>query len=64
MGLQLRQQDHGGLLKHCNKIGLDVALEALKGARACRKASAEDIWRNVQVCHVANVMRPCLEIIR
>lgn len=49
--------------KHRNKIGLDVALEALKDARARSKASAEDIWRNAQFCRVANVMRPYLESI-
>jgi predicted transcriptional regulator of viral defense system len=31
--------------KHRNKIGLDVALEALKDARARNKASVDDIWR-------------------
>ncbi len=49
--------------KHRNKIGLDVALEALKDARARSKASAEDIWRFAKVCRVANVMRPYLESI-
>ena len=49
--------------KHRNKIGLDVALEALKDARARNKASIDDIWRNAQVCRVANVMRPYLESI-
>jgi len=49
--------------KHRNKIGLDVALEALKDARARNKASVNDIWRNAQVCRVANVMRPYLESI-
>lgn len=49
--------------KHRNKIGLDVALEALKDARARRKASAEDIWRFAKVCRVANVIRPYLESI-
>ena len=48
---------------HRNKIGLDVALEALKDARARNRASADDIWRNAQVCRVANVIRPCLESI-
>jgi hypothetical protein len=42
---------------------LDVALEALKDARARNKASVDDIWRNAQVCRVANVMRPYLESI-
>jgi predicted transcriptional regulator of viral defense system len=49
--------------KYRNKIGLDVALEALKDARARNMASIDDIWRNAQVCRVANVMRPYLESI-
>jgi predicted transcriptional regulator of viral defense system len=49
--------------KHRNKIGLDIALEALKDARARNKASVDDIWRNAQICRVANVMRPYLESI-
>ena len=49
--------------KHRNKIGLDVALEALKDARAKRMASADDLWRYAKVCRVANVMRPYLEAI-
>ncbi len=47
--------------KHRNKIGLDVALEALKDARARSKASVDDIWRFAKICRVANVMRPYLE---
>ncbi len=49
--------------KHRNKIGLDVALEALKDARAKNKASANDLWRFAKICRVANVMRPYLEAI-
>lgn len=47
--------------KHRNKIGLDVALEALKDAKAQKKASADDLWRFAKICRVANVMRPYLE---
>lgn len=47
--------------KYRNKIGLDVALEALKDARAGEKASVEDIWRFAKICRVANVIRPYLE---
>lgn len=47
--------------KHRNKIGLDVALEALKDVRARSKASVDDIWRFAKICRVANVMRPYLE---
>ena len=49
--------------KHRNKIGLDVALEALKDVRAKRKATADDLWRYAKVCRVANVMRPYLEAV-
>lgn len=49
--------------KHRNKIGLDVALEALKDAWRTRKASAEDLWRHAQACRVANVMRPYLDVV-
>lgn len=47
--------------KHRNKIGLDVALEALKDVRAKRCASADDLWRYAKLCRVSNVMRPYLE---
>lgn len=49
--------------KHRNKIGMDVALEALKDARAGNRATADDIWRYAKICRVANVMRPYLEAI-
>lgn len=49
--------------KHRNKIGLDVALEALKDARRSAKATADDLWRYAKVCRVANVMRPYLEAV-
>lgn len=47
--------------KHRNKIGLDVALEALKEVRSKRRATADDLWRYAKLCRVANVMRPYLE---
>ena len=49
--------------KHRNKIGLDVALEALKDAWRTRKASADDLWRCAQDCRVATVMRPYMEAV-
>ncbi|KXW56426.1 type IV toxin-antitoxin system AbiEi family antitoxin domain-containing protein [Ferrovum sp. PN-J185] len=49
--------------KHRNKIGLDVALEALKDARAQKKATNDDLWRFAKICRVANVMRPYLETV-
>lgn len=47
--------------KHRNKIGLDVAIEALKDALSQKKASANDLWRYAKISRVANVMRPYLE---
>lgn len=49
--------------KHRNKIGLDVAMEALKDAWRARKASADDLWRYAGFCRVANVMRPYMEMV-
>lgn len=48
--------------KHRNKVGLDVAIEALKEALGTHKASANDLWRFAKMCRVANVMRPYLEV--
>lgn len=47
--------------KHRSKIGLDVALEALRDALRRKRASADDIWRYAQIDRVGNVMRPYLE---
>ena len=47
--------------KFRNKIGLDVALEALREARRSKKVSADELWRYARVNRVANVMRPYLE---
>jgi len=49
--------------KHRNKLGLDVALEALKDALRRRKVSVDDLWHHATICRVANVMRPYLEAI-
>lgn len=49
--------------KHRHKIGLDVALEALKDALARKKTSVDDLWRYAKICRVSNVMRPYLEAI-
>lgn len=47
--------------KYRNKIGLDVALEALRDCWRQRKATMDEIWAAAKVCRVANVMRPYLE---
>jgi predicted transcriptional regulator of viral defense system len=47
--------------KYRNKIGLDVALEALRDCRAKKKATVDDLWAAAKVCRVSNVMRPYME---
>lgn len=49
--------------KHRNKVGLDVALEALKDVRTKRKASADDLWRYAKLVRIANIMRPYMEAV-
>jgi predicted transcriptional regulator of viral defense system len=47
--------------KYRNKIGLDVALEALREAWREKRMTSDDLWRYAKVCRVANVMRPYLD---
>ncbi len=49
--------------KYRNKIGLDVALEALREAWREKRVSTDELWRYAELCRVANVMRPYLESI-
>jgi len=47
--------------KYRNKIGLDVALEALRETWRARRATMDELWRYAEVCRVTTVMRPYLE---
>jgi predicted transcriptional regulator of viral defense system len=47
--------------KYRNKIGLDVALEALGDAWRTRRFTMEEIDRFARICRVERVMRPYLE---
>jgi predicted transcriptional regulator of viral defense system len=47
--------------KYRNKIGVDVALEALRECRRQRRCSNDELWHNAKICRVANVMRPYME---
>jgi predicted transcriptional regulator of viral defense system len=47
--------------KYRNKIGLDVALEALRVCWKQRQATMDQLWQAANICRVANVMRPYLE---
>lgn len=50
--------------KHRNKIGLDVALEALKEARTRKGIGTDSLWHYAKICRVSNVMRPYLEALQ
>ena len=47
--------------KFRNKIGLDVAIEALQDCRRQRVCTNDDLWRYAKICRVWNVMKPYLE---
>ena len=47
--------------KYRNKIGLDIALEALKDSRQRKLCTNDQLWEYAKVCRVSNVMKPYLE---
>ena len=47
--------------KFRNKIGLDIAIEALKDSLRQRKTTANEIYRYAKICRVSNVIRPYME---
>ncbi len=47
--------------KYRNKIGLDVALEALREGWNKKRFTMDELYRYGKVCRVHNVMRPYLE---
>lgn len=49
--------------KYRNKIGLDVALEALRAYRRRKEFNLDEIWKYATLQRVARVMRPYLEAI-
>lgn len=49
--------------KYRNKIGLDVALEALREAWRTRRLTMDELDRYARICRVERVMRPYLEML-
>jgi predicted transcriptional regulator of viral defense system len=64
-GVKLRVFDPAKTVADCfkyrHKIGLDVALEALRDCYRQKKATIDQIWEAAKVCRVSNVMRPYME---
>jgi predicted transcriptional regulator of viral defense system len=52
------------LFKYRNKIGTDVAVEALRETLRTRRASMNEIVRAAKICRVSRVMKPYLEAIQ
>jgi predicted transcriptional regulator of viral defense system len=63
-GASLRIYDPAKTVADCfkyrNKIGLDIALEALREFRRQRR-NMDHLWRHAEVCRVTRVIRPYLE---
>lgn len=49
--------------KYRNKIGLDVAIEALRDGIGQRKATVDELWAAAKVCRMSNIIRPYLEAV-
>lgn len=47
--------------KYRNKIGIDVAVEALKDCLNQKKCTMDDLWHYGKICRVHNVMKPYVE---
>jgi predicted transcriptional regulator of viral defense system len=47
--------------KFRNKIGIDVAVEALREYRRLRKGTADELWRQADRLRMTRVMRPYWE---
>jgi predicted transcriptional regulator of viral defense system len=47
--------------KYRNKIGKDVAIEALRDCLEQKLCTYDELWKYAEICRVSNVMRPYLE---
>lgn len=56
-----REKTVADCFKYRNKIGLDVAIEALREYLRSRKRSIDELVRAARVCRVARIMQPYLE---
>ena len=64
-GIELRVTSPAKTVADCfkyrNKVGLDVALEALREGRRDRRFTLDELWRAAEICRVERVIRPYLE---
>ena len=66
-GVQVRIYDPAKTVADCfkyrNKIGLDVALEALREVLRGQKCSIDELWKYAKICRVTKTMRVYMEAI-
>ncbi len=64
-GVQVKVYDAPKTVADCfkyrNKIGTDVALEALKDCWSQRKCTMDEIWKYSRICRVEKVMKPYIQ---
>ena len=49
------------VFKFRNKVGLDVAIEALRDCLRSRKANRDELWQYAKICRVQKIMKPYME---
>jgi predicted transcriptional regulator of viral defense system len=50
--------------KYKNKIGIDVALEALREGLKQKSFTSNDIWKYAEICNVSKIIMPYMEAMR
>ena len=64
-GIPIRVYSRAKTVADCfkfrNKIGLDVALEALRDYRRQSDFNSGELWHYAQICRITNVLLPYLE---
>jgi hypothetical protein len=58
-----RREDRGRCFKFRNKIGIDVAVEALKDFTRHHRGGANDLARFARICRVSRIMHPYLDAV-
>jgi hypothetical protein len=49
--------------KYRNKIGLDVAIEALKEGWRAKRFTMDELWEAAKTCRVQNIIQPYVEML-
>lgn len=62
--LEQFRQIAANCFKYRNKVGLDVALEALRNYKQKHRAGMDELWRFAKICRVERVMRSYLEALK